>query len=91
MSHHLMVSYTDTIQILGEGTTRPTRLKSLLLNSSHLSNSKPPKRTLNVRTKGYLYEVREWGRNNAKWKAAKTYCEKKDMDFLIWTEKDLGL
>jgi len=35
--------------------------------------------------------VREWGRNNAKWDAAKQYCAKKDMEFLIWTEKDLGL
>ena len=52
---------------------------------------KAPKANPKRRTKGYLYEVREWGRNNAKWKAAKAYCDKKDMDFLIWTEKDLGL
>ena len=51
----------------------------------------PPKANPKRKTKGYLYEVREWGRNNAKWAAAKKYCAKKDMDFLIWTEKDLGL
>ena len=43
------------------------------------------------KTKGYLYEVREWGRNTAKWEAAKKYCDDRDWDFSIWTEKTLGL
>ena len=51
----------------------------------------PPKANPKRRTKGYLYEVREWGRNSAKWEAAKEYCAKKDMEFLSWPEKDLGL
>lgn len=48
---------------------------------------KPGKR----KTKGYLYEVREFGKNSAKWKAAKKYCDKRGWQFAVWTEKTIGL
>ena len=51
---------------------------------------KPPNRT-RKKTKSYLYEVREWGRNSAKWKAAEHFCEQKEWTFAVWTEKTLGL
>lgn len=41
--------------------------------------------------KSYLYEVKEWGRNSAKWEAAKAYCRKKNWDFIIMTEHELGI
>ena len=50
----------------------------------------PPKQGKR-KTKGYLYEVREWGRNTAKWESAKKYCEDRGWIFDIWTEKTLGL
>ena len=51
---------------------------------------KPPKEGKR-KTKSYLYEVREWGRNNAKWNAAQDYCEKRGWLFDIWTEKTLRM
>jgi hypothetical protein len=67
------------------------QVKEFIIELKPSKQLKPPKANPKRKTKGYLYEVREWGRNNAKWAAAKKYCAKKDMDFLIWTEKDLGL
>ena len=43
------------------------------------------------KTKSYLYEVREWGRNTAKWDAAQDYCEKRGWLFDVWTEKTLKM
>ena len=51
---------------------------------------KPPKAGRR-KTKGYLYEVREWGRNSAKWDAAKNYCDKRGWQFDVWTEKTLRM
>lgn len=42
-------------------------------------------------TKKYLYEVKTWGVNSSKWKAANKYCEDRGWDFMILTEKELGL
>jgi len=52
--------------------------------------TKPPTKGKKV-TKGYLYEVREYGRNTAKWEAAKNFCEKQGWEFSVWTEKTLGM
>ena len=51
---------------------------------------KPPKEGKR-KTKSYLYEIREWGRNSAKWEAAKGYCEKRGWVFDVWTEKTLKM
>ena len=42
-------------------------------------------------TKRYLNEVMTWGINSAKWKAAREYCAEKKWNFVIITEKELGL
>ena len=51
---------------------------------------KPPKEGKR-KTKSYLYEIREWGRNSAKWEAAKDYCDKRGWVFDVWTEKTLKM
>jgi len=48
---------------------------------------KPRKRT----TKKYLTEIETYGKNKAKWDAAKTYCKKKGWQFQLITEKTLGI
>jgi hypothetical protein len=48
---------------------------------------KAPKR----KTKAYLREQLEYIKNNAKWKAAKAFCEDKGFEFKIITEKELGV
>ena len=47
---------------------------------------KPPKK----KTKSYMRESFEYIKNQAKWQAAKAYCEDKGMQFKIITETDLG-
>lgn len=47
----------------------------------------PPKR----KSKRYLTEVMTWGKNDAKWKAARKFCAQRGYDFIILTEHDLGI
>jgi hypothetical protein len=43
------------------------------------------------RTKKYINEVRTWGINTAKWKAAEKFCNERQWRFIIMTEKELGI
>ena len=43
------------------------------------------------KTRGYIYEVREYARNQAKWKAAKSYFLDRVYEFKILTENELGI
>tara|TARA_E500000331_G_scaffold343163_1_gene377672 strand:+ start:341 stop:778 length:438 start_codon:yes stop_codon:yes gene_type:complete len=57
---------------------------------------KPKKQTVqpkpqNIKTKGYIYEAREYVRNQAKWKAAKNFCEDHQWEFKVITEDELGI
>jgi TnsA endonuclease N terminal len=57
---------------------------------------KPKKQTIEPevkkrKTKGYIYEVMEYAKNQAKWKAAKEFCEDRQWEFKVITEDDLGL
>ena len=47
----------------------------------------PPKDARKKRR--YISEVKTWGVNEAKWKAATAYCGKRNWTFKILTEKDL--
>ena len=49
--------------------------------------TKPPKPSKNKRR--YLREVKVWGVNEAKWKAAMEYCENKGWNWKIITDVDL--
>ena len=57
---------------------------------------KPKKQTIapkvqKKKTKGYVYEVYEYARNQAKWKAAREWCADRRVEFKIVTEKELGI
>ena len=54
--------------------------------SRQVGKPKPPKK----KTKSYMRESFEYIKNQAKWSAAKRYCEDNGMEFKIITEKDLG-
>ena len=43
------------------------------------------------KTKKYISEVATWGINSSKWKAAQEYCADRNWEFLILTEKELGI
>ena len=42
------------------------------------------------KTKSYMRESFEYIKNQAKWQAAKSYCEDNGLEFKIISEKDLG-
>ena len=48
----------------------------------------PPKKQTR-KTKRYITEVKTWGVNSAKWKAATEYAEHRGWEFQILTEKEL--
>ena len=52
--------------------------------------TKPPE-TQKRKTKRYIQEVAQYGVNEAKWKSAKEFCKKQNMEFMIITEKELGI
>ena len=54
--------------------------------SRQVAKPKPPKK----KTKSYMRESFEYIKNQAKWQAAKSYCEDNDLEFKIISEKDLG-
>lgn len=53
------------------------------------SDTIPPKPTKNKKSRRLLTEVVTWEVNQAKWKAAKKFCEKHSMQFLVLTEKEI--
>lgn len=60
----------------------------------YLIEVKPKKQTIEPqvqkrKTKSYIYEVTEWVKNQAKWEAAKNFCEDRQWQFKIITEDDL--
>ncbi len=57
---------------------------------------KPKKQTMEPKvqkrkTKSYIYEVTEWAKNQAKWKAAEEYCKDRGYEFKVLTEDHLGI
>ena len=62
----------------------------------YLIEVKPKRQTIEPqvqkrKTKGYIYEVVEYAKNQAKWKAAKEFCKDRLWEFKIITEDDLGI
>ena len=43
------------------------------------------------KTRGYIYEVREYVKNQAKWEAAKEFCADRQWEFKVLTEDELGI
>ena len=63
--------------------------KKYMIEIKPSRQTKPPK-TPKKKTKAFLRESFEYIKNQAKWGAAKHYCEDNNIEFKIITEKDLG-
>lgn len=63
-------------------------IKKMLLEVKPAAQTKPPA-TPKRRTKRYISEVMTYGVNEAKWKAAKEFCDDKGWEFRIITEAEL--
>ena len=60
----------------------------------YLIEIKPKKQTVEPipqkrKTKGYIYEVYEYAKNQAKWKAAEEFCKDRGYEFKVLTEDNL--
>lgn len=68
------------------------KIKETIIEVKPLSQTQPPKKLPGKRpTAKYLREVKTYGINEAKWKAASEYCADRGWDFKIMTEKELGV
>ena len=64
-------------------------------NDKYMIEIKPSRqavkpKTPKKKTKSYMRESFEYIKNQAKWQAAKSYCDDNGMQFKVITEKDLG-
>ena len=66
------------------------KIETLLIEVKPKVQTRPPV-VQKKRTKKYINEVMTWGINEAKWAAAKNFCEDRDWKFMLMTEKELGL
>ena len=66
------------------------KIKKMIIEVNPLRQCMEPKRQ-KKKTRGYIYEVREYAKNQAKWKAAEEYCLDRGLEFKILTEKELGI
>jgi len=64
-------------------------IKSYLVEIKPYSQTKPPKESKRKKKTTILYEKITYAVNQAKWDAAKQYAAKKNMEFLILTEREL--
>jgi len=65
-------------------------VETVVIEVKPLKQTRPPKIQTKP-TKKYITEVKTWGINSAKWKAAKEFCEDRKWTFKIMTEKELGI
>ena len=68
---------------------REGRLKKYIIEIKPIKQTKPPEKSKSK--KRYLFEANTYAKNQAKWDAARKYCRKRQAEFLVFTEKELGL
>lgn len=78
--------YTDGVIALKEGN----EIKKYVIEIKPSSQVLPPKPGKKKRTT-IIYENQRYIQNMAKWEAAREWCKKKNFNFWILTEKELGL
>jgi hypothetical protein len=66
------------------------------LTKKYIIEIKPQKQTIEPKvpkrkTKSYIYEVVEYAKNQAKWKAAEEWCLDRGYEFKVLTENELGI
>lgn len=78
--------YTDGVIALKEGN----EIKKYVIEIKPSSQVLPPKAGKKKKTT-VIYENQRYIQNMAKWEAAREWCKKKNFNFWILTEKELGL
>lgn len=67
-----------------------TATDTYLIEIKPFKETQEPKKKTRV-TQKYLYEVKTWGINSSKWKAAQEFCADRKWKFKIITEKEMKL
>ena len=67
------------------------KMRNVVIEVKPAKQLKMPKKNPKKRTKSWAYEVQTYVVNQAKWKAAESYCADRKYEFKIMTEKDLGI
>lgn len=65
-------------------------VETIIVEVKPYAQTQEPKKQKKV-SKSYINEVKTWGINSYKWKAARDYCEDRKWKFQIITEKELGI
>ena len=65
-------------------------VETIIVEVKPYAQTQEPKKQSKV-SKRYINEVKTWGINSYKWKAARDYCEDRKWKFQIITEKELGI
>ena len=66
------------------------QIKKYIIEVKPQRQTKPPAKPKR-QTKSYLYEAYEYARNQAKWKAASSFCKDRLYEFKVMTEDELGI
>jgi hypothetical protein len=66
------------------------KVKKYIIEIKPQRQTLPPEKPKS-QTKGYLREVYEYARNQAKWEAAREWCLDRGFEFKVFTEKELGI
>ena len=66
------------------------QIKKYIIEIKPHSQCLPPKKPKRITNK-YRNALKAYVRNQCKWKAAKKYAEKRDWEFIVLTEKELGI
>lgn len=84
--HRYFVDFTAKLNTF-DGKT-----KTVLIEVKPASQTVPPViQESKTKSRKYINEVMRWGINSAKWKAAKEYCKDRGYEFMIMTEKEIGI
>jgi hypothetical protein len=64
-------------------------IRTVVIEIKPAKELKEPDANPKRKTKSWLYSVKTWAVNQAKWKYAKEWCDDRKYEFRILTEKDL--
>lgn len=78
------------VDIYAKMRDKSGEVKKYLIEIKPHSQTLPPVQK-NRKTKNLVYQQAEYIKNQAKWNAAAAFASKKNMQFVILTEKHLGL
>jgi hypothetical protein len=67
------------------------RIKKYVIEVKPQKQTQQPNPKPKRKTKSWLYEVKTYAVNQAKWKAAKEFCQDRLLEFKIITENELGI